>query len=574
MPAPAAAIAAKAAARIVAGEALRRVRQQPGPPPPPPKDGRGTLKLLIAIAVAVVLAPALIVVVLFGGAQQNADCAAAGALPGAWTGPGSLGGVAGTGVTRAELDAARAVRGSGGTRLTPGTYSPTAYFPNPHAPPTNCASTCVSTASGIRVNNATRRAYLIASNPRLNQYGALAYIWPNPYGWSGPFVVADTGSAFHGAGRLDFYIFMAAGESWQQALARAYQWGPANQVKLSAAPIRPGGPSIAGPLGLGPGALGPGGAPPPLAPAAPPVDDSGPVLDVGDSLAVGSSGPLEQLLGAQRLTTLAARNRTSTQGLAALRRVATLPSTLVVQLGTNDTSVRVFRRNVRSIVAIARPASARVLWVTIARPPLDGSTDADLNEVLRVEAGRHDNLQLVDWRDTVAAGRVQLADGVHPTAAGYRLRARLIADAIAGPAAAALSACGSPVAPGELGELAGTPEQIVNRAVLYAQGHGFPSVTPASVRAANDRHSPLTSSGNPSDHKGPPDHAWAADISNGGSPTPEMDALAAAIASAFQIPWHGSGLVNHTSGGYRLQLIYRAAEHYDHIHFGVKRLAV
>jgi 3D (Asp-Asp-Asp) domain-containing protein len=264
MAAPAAAIAAKAATRIAAGEALRRVRQPSGPPPPAPKDGRGgALKILLAIAVAVVLVPALIVVVLFGAAQQSADCAPGAALPGAWTGPGSLGGVAGTGVTRAELTAARQIRGVGGTRLTPGTYSPTAYFPNPHAPATNCASTCLSTASGIRVDNATRRAYLIASNPRLNQYGALAYVWPNPYGWSGPFVVADTGSAFHGAGRLDFYIFIAAGERWQQALARAYQWGPANHVTLSPAPIRPGGPMIGAPLGLGPADLGPAGAAPP-----------------------------------------------------------------------------------------------------------------------------------------------------------------------------------------------------------------------------------------------------------------------------------------------------------------------
>ena len=43
---------------------------------------------------------------------------------------------------------------------------------------------------------------------------------------------------------------MAEGESWQQALGRAYQWGPANQVTVSAAPIRPGGPTIAtAPLG-------------------------------------------------------------------------------------------------------------------------------------------------------------------------------------------------------------------------------------------------------------------------------------------------------------------------------------
>lgn len=245
MPAPAAAIAAKAAARIVAGEALRRVRQQPGPPPPPPKDGRGTLKILIAIAVGVLLVPALIVVVLFAGAQQAAGCDPGAPLEGTWRGPGSLGGVAGSGVTRAELAAARRIPRLGGTRIAGGQYSPTAYVPHPSAPSTNCAATCVVTASGIRVNNARRRAYLIASNPYLNQYGALAYIWPNPYGWRGPFVVADTGSAFGAIGRLDFYIFIDAGESSQQALARAYQWGPANRVRVSARPIQARGPSIA-----------------------------------------------------------------------------------------------------------------------------------------------------------------------------------------------------------------------------------------------------------------------------------------------------------------------------------------
>ena len=51
-----------------------------------------------------------------------------------------------------------------------------------------------------------------------------------------------------------------------------------------------------------------------------------------------------------------------------------------------------------------------------------------------------------------------------------------------------------------------------------------------------------------------------------------MDRLAATIASAFSIPWHGAGLINQTASGYRMQLIYRAAEHYDHVHFGVKAL--
>ena len=215
---------------------------------PPPKRGRGPLYTALGVGTLLFL-PALIVAGFLIGSQPAPGCDAQASLPGSWSGPGSLGGVAGTGVTPAELAAARRIPGVGGTRITPGPYSPTAYFPNANAPPTNCSSTCLNTASGIRVNNATRRAYLIASNPRLNQYGALAYIWPNPYGWAGPFVVADTGGAFNVAGRLDFYIFMDTGQTWQQALAKAYQWGPANTVNVSATPIQPGGPSIAAPLG-------------------------------------------------------------------------------------------------------------------------------------------------------------------------------------------------------------------------------------------------------------------------------------------------------------------------------------
>jgi len=571
MAAPAAAIAAKAAARAAGAQVLQRVSPRLGPPPR--KGNRGITGTLVAVAIAVLLLPALIVAVLFGGAQQNTACADDSALPGSWTGPGSLGGVAGTGVSTAELAAARRIPRLGGTRLAAGTYSPTAYFPHPNAPPTNCAATCISTASGIRVNNATRRAYLIASNPRLNQYGALAYIWPNPYGWTGPFVVADTGGDFNGPGRLDFYVFMGEGESWKSALGRAYQWGPANQVTLSAAPIRAGGPTISGPLGLGPADLGPGGTPPPLAGPSGGSVDVGPVLNLGDSLAAGTGPPLAGKLEGRTVTTLAARNQTSSQGLAVLRGVRDVPRTLVVQLGTNDTDVRRFRSNVRSVLAIARRASASVLWVNVARPVLSATRDTELNEVLTAESARHDELQVLDWKGAVTSGRVALGDDVHPTGDGYFTRAQLIADALADRAGAdTAGGCGDPVAPGSLGELAGTPEQIVNRVVLYAHDHGFPGVTVDSVRAANDRHSPLTSSGNPSDHKGPPDHAWAADISNGGLPTPEMDRLAAAIAAAFGIPWEGAGLINHTANGYRMQLIYRADEHYDHVHFGVKAL--
>ena len=57
-------------------------------------------------------------------ARSPPACQAGAAIPGSWSGPGSLGGVAGTGVSAAELAAARRIPGVGGTRLTPGVYSP------------------------------------------------------------------------------------------------------------------------------------------------------------------------------------------------------------------------------------------------------------------------------------------------------------------------------------------------------------------------------------------------------------------------------------------------------------------
>ena len=122
------------------------------------------------------------------------------------------------------------------------------------------------------------------------------------------------------------------------------------------------------------------------------------------------------------------------------------------------------------------------------------------------------------------------------------------------------------------GPVEGAPKHIIDAIVLpIAQECGI-NRTVAMNDAANARHG-TTNTGNRSDHQGPPNVAWAADISNGGSPTPEMDKLARSLAQRFGIPWSGSGLVNATLGGYRYQLIYRTTQggnHFNHVHFGVK----
>ncbi len=122
------------------------------------------------------------------------------------------------------------------------------------------------------------------------------------------------------------------------------------------------------------------------------------------------------------------------------------------------------------------------------------------------------------------------------------------------------------------GPIEGAPKHIIDAIVLPIAWQCGINRTVAMNDAGNAAHG-TTNTGNRSDHQGPPNVAWAADISNGGSPTPEMDKLARSLAQRFGIPWSGSGLVNATIGGYRYQLIYRTMQggnHFNHVHFGVK----
>lgn len=184
---------------------------------------------LVIFCIAVFLVVA--VVIIAASAEANCDPL----LPGDFDGPGSLGGVAGTGLTAAEIRKARS-HSLGGTKVTPGSYESTAYAPA--AGGTNCASdgNCNFTSTGIVTDNGKRRGYWVASFPRANQYGAFIYVWPNPYGWKGPFAVLDTGGDFNRHGRIDFYV-------WNDPQAKkANAWGR-RTVKVSARPNAPRGGS-------------------------------------------------------------------------------------------------------------------------------------------------------------------------------------------------------------------------------------------------------------------------------------------------------------------------------------------
>jgi hypothetical protein len=155
------------------------------------------------------------------------------------------------------------------------------------------------------------------------------------------------------------------------------------------------------------------------------------VLVVGDSLAVGLEPFLGRMLANRTVEWNAVSGRTTPEGIVALDeslRTVT-PQTLVISLGTNDgpSPVR-FRDRIDRVLAAA-PPGACVVWTTVIRAKRKGPYAA-LNATLRAEARARRNLVLVDWERAVASGRVALPDGVHPDAAGFRYRSRLIAAAV------------------------------------------------------------------------------------------------------------------------------------------------
>jgi hypothetical protein len=119
----------------------------------------------------------------------------------------------------------------------------------------------------------------------------------------------------------------------------------------------------------------------------------------------------------------------------------------------------------------------------------------------------------------------------------------------------------------------GGSQAVVNIAIKIGRKHGL-HVT-STKRATRS-----TSSGGVSDHWIGSKNAYAADQSNGSTPTPQMDATAKEIALAFGLPWSGSGLVNGTftdpqGRKFRVQMIYRSnigGNHYNHVHFGARRI--
>jgi lysophospholipase L1-like esterase len=157
------------------------------------------------------------------------------------------------------------------------------------------------------------------------------------------------------------------------------------------------------------------------------------VLDVGDSLSIGTDPYLRPRLRGYRIERLydVGLHAYDAAAIVARARVS-LPSVLVVSAGTNDDPriVSTFIRAVSGIVGVAGRDRC-VVWPTIARPPAAGASYEGINRALARAADRHRNLVLVDWVGMVRRHpRWMSRDGVHVSVAGYRARAAAIAAAV------------------------------------------------------------------------------------------------------------------------------------------------
>jgi hypothetical protein len=153
----------------------------------------------------------------------------------------------------------------------------------------------------------------------------------------------------------------------------------------------------------------------------------------GDSLAEGTRPYIPPALPGWRVRQSTAVSRHAHDGDDVMRRFGSaLPRVTHVSLGTNDDPADLdgFRAAIGDVMKVAGDERC-VVWANIVRPPYSGVSYRGYNRVLAQEAGRRDNLRVVNWVRMVREHPEWLAgDGVHVSAEGYRARAEAVARSV------------------------------------------------------------------------------------------------------------------------------------------------
>jgi hypothetical protein len=149
----------------------------------------------------------------------------------------------------------------------------------------------------------------------------------------------------------------------------------------------------------------------------------------GDSLAVGTRPYLPRVLAGWPISQSTSISRQAGEGAGVLRAQGdNLAQILFISLGTNGSAgaTDYFRDAIRAVMHVAGPERC-VVWANIVRP---GGYER-LNAILAEENRHSDNLLVFDWVSMAKAHPYWFGpDGVHPTATGYKARARGIAEKI------------------------------------------------------------------------------------------------------------------------------------------------
>ena len=145
-----------------------------------------------------------------------------------------------------------------------------------------------------------------------------------------------------------------------------------------------------------------------------------------------------------------------------------------------------------------------------------------------------------------------------------------------------IEALDAALASGDDDEVASALEKLYGPAEFFRPGGGWGGSEAPARRAERigHRNGLVTTSTkqqrpqNPgSDHDVDNRNAFAVDLSNGSSPTPQMDRTARQIAAAAGRPRYTRGFleVRYAPHRMRMQLIWRYPGHYNHVHAGFRR---